>query len=798
MSRSWNLEHLLLDEENHPIMIRLLLISLYLLTFSGFAEELNSNPSEDLFLLAQLTYQEAEKEQNEKEAKLGLELAEKQFSQYIEKFPKNEHSSQAYFFLGACQTKLKKDQEANKAYVEVLKRTNQGKIAGAAALKLGVAQYQHQEYESAIQYLNLAVDNLTPSKSRTYAKFVIAMSNEKIGNIDELLAAAKELINDKSATEYHNRAHLLLANHALQEKDLLTAYKHYKVCIEDKNEEIRAQAVQKCAQLAAQLGGSDAALEYLVEILDTPSLKELHPSSALVLMSRASKGKLWDKVTSLEQYGDGGLKKEQKNQRLLLLAQAFDKQEKQEKATKYYDLLSREAEGTKTGFEVSYLRLSTTPVEKVSMNQIEKFLFLYKREFEQETKYASVQLLRAEKLYQDEKFEQATAGYDAIDLDRIDQQNVPTILYRLCKIAIESEDLEQSISYIAIFQREFPNDPRGAFLEFDKASLFSDSDKLNEAIEGYEAVLTHPQANRELKSASLQFLGKGYLKKELYEKSVGAYDNLLLQYTSGITKSQKADWYFWLAFAQYKQKLHKSAEANFKEARNLDKKNQKIDCTKYLALIAFTEKDHSLLKDEVANYEKLKQPPLPSPIYMSLALNEAKEKNWEPAWQYFQSATNTDELLKNSKAKNSLLETYAEVALETNNLEDTRAVSKALKSRDLPPYRRALNLYHLALAENTISGAKVAQAEAEEAILINPSGDLKYKLLLLAGTIEVELENVENGSRLLKQVAYFAGDKNQALKKAALKELIKTVKTNPDSEAQKQYKEYQKELKQLK
>jgi len=80
---------------------------------------------------------------------------------------------------------------------------------------------------------------------------------------------------------------------------------------------------------------------------------------------------------------------------------------------------------------------------------------------------------------------------------------------------------------------------------------------------------------------------------------------------------------------------------------------------------------------------------------------------------------------------------------------------------------------------------------------LNPAGDLKYQLLLLAGKAEIDLGEIENGTRLLKQVILLSPKNQNSLKVTALDKLINHSRNNPTPENQKLLEEYKKELEKL-
>lgn len=219
-----------------------------------------------------------------------------------------------------------------------------------------------------------------------------------------------------------------------------------------------------------------------------------------------------------------------------------------------------------------------------------------------------------------------------------------------------------------------------------------------------------------------------------------------------------------------------------------------METAQYLALIAYSEKDAKTLKKELSLFQDLSSTLLPKPVYLFLALEDVQNKDWNSAWNYFQYCINPEDLKSDDLISPTILEAYAETALETNHFRETLSTATYLKGIELEPYRKAVNLYRSGLCLYQLNGAVDAEQDVEDALNINPQGRLKQELLLLHGKIKMDLGETGDGNRVLTLVYQFGGKENKDLRKEALRYLIKTIeqKTNPDG--QNKLKEYQKEL----
>lgn len=757
------------------------------------AESLKATPEKDLFTLAQFAYQKAVNTKKPEQAKEEFQYAEKKLFQFVQKFPRSASSMEAYYFLANTQLKLEKEKEALTAYVQVLRRTNEGPIAGASALQVGSAQLGAKDYVGSLEYLSLAEKNLSGTASGARASYMKAIALQKLEQWEKADLTLNEVLANEKGKSFHSRAHFKKGEYALQCEDLPAAYQHFQACTSDPDLKIRAQAVHKSALLAQKLGDEKAALGYFSRVLKTPSLNEHHPSSALILMLNAEGKKDWKTILKQEKYGAEGLTENQAEKRLLLLARAYESTGNKKKAQALFTEIASTAEGSKTGFEVSYQQLAGTKIENLPLEQIEKFLKIYTAEFSADPRYESVRLIHAEKLNAEERYEEAVAAYKRINLDQIAEENHPIIAFRIAKGLLNGKTPTESFPYIDQFQSSFPDDARAPYLLYEKGHVEIAQNTIDKALTSFTQVIQHKKSDKALLKNAWISLAELHLKQERYPEAIAAYESLCLKYASGSEKAEQSLWNFWLGYAQFQLQKNKEAQRNFLNARKLNKKSKPVEIAQFLSLIAFKERQTDTLKAEVAMYEALSSDPLPTPLYLYLAIEDAKKKSWPSSWKNFQKCVSPSSFSSGEHSV-TVLETYAQAALETRHFPELKAVTSHLKTETLEPYRKATNLYRSGLSLYELEGAKKAEKDVEDALLINPAGRLKNELLLLHGMIEMDLGRTGNGTRVLKRIIEFPGKDEKELQISALKFLIKKTKENPSPESLNQLKSYQSKL----
>jgi len=208
------------------------------------------------------------------------------------------------------------------------------------------------------------------------------------------------------------------------------------------------------------------------------------------------------------------------------------------------------------------------------------------------------------------------------------------------------------------------------------------------------------------------------------------------------------------------------------------------------------------LQGELDFYQKQFKELLPSTLYLYVALENYKKSDYKKSWWSFQRVVKLEDKNTYTPLEVPILEAYVKVAIENKEYAASQHISTHLKTVELVPYNKALNLYYSALSQYKNQQkpelTKTAQEDILEAMRINPGGDLKYQVLNIAGQIDIDLGEVANGTRLLKQVILLSPENQDHLKIEALNKLITHTTNHPSPENQKLREEYKKELEKLK
>ena len=746
---------------------------------------------DDLLTFAKLAYEEAFKAEDKATKSERYTFVETLLTDYLKDNQESLDNGEPYYYLGKVHQFLKKG-SPEEDFKKSVSLTSEGAIAGLTFLELGVLKYKAEEEGQALGYLKQATQHLEQKKLQHYAHYLLANVAYNQEGYEEAQASAQFVLNNSKEQQYKQACHLMLARISLSKEQYPEAYTHYQECLDAEQGAVKAEALKKCTILSQTLD-VEKTVDYCKLVLETADLKPFHSTAALLLMIHEMAQENLSHVLDYEKYGDEGLSKPHQEQRLYLLAKAYDAENEREKAVEFYQQLSKRAESSTTRFETAYILFTRKPLEKVTLKELQEFLEEFKEEFGQDTRYQSVTLLQAEKFYEKRRLDDALSLYTSLDRKALEAGNLQTVDYKICKIHLVKERFSQATDAINFFVKQYPKEQKGAYLHYDRATLALGIEKVSEAKISLEKVLLGHKVPDDLKFNALTALANVCLNEKSYQEAVKHYGTLVRDFEGQAEKPQDIlEWNFWLAYSYYKIDALVEARQGFIRLREKAPDYKILEVTKVLALMSYKEEKVEELQREVARYRKLKAPPLPATIYTYLALDSANKKLWVQAWSYFKEVppASNDERVYTSP----LLELYTEAAVETTHYKEALHAVKILEKESLAPYNKARNLYRKGLALFHLSGAKKAESCVVEAIKINPSGLLKYQLLLLHGKVEYGIGNKENATRLLRQVVYFAPEKYKELKKEALVVLIDRMPSPLSEESKAILNEYKKEL----
>jgi len=478
-------------------------IWLFITSLSSFAQ-LEANPADDIFSAAKLALSQAQSAKSKEKANIEYAGAEVWLNKFLKSFPNDPKAAEATYLLAVAQTQQGKNTKALQAYQKFISFQKPGKMLGMSSLQLALHDYKGKEYESALVHFNRAIEHLPDGNSKTLSHYSRALTLQNLPNTtQDAVTDLKYVISQENGKLYHEHSQYLVAQAFLEAKNYEEAFSLFRLTCTSKNPGIQTQSILKTALLAQKLDKPTEANKYHALILKNKELSEHHTSSALYLMVNAAKKKDWEKIVQLISYGEKELTKEEKVKRNYLVGQSYLNLGQQTQATPFLNKVIIEGKGTNFAFEAEYAQLSNTPIEKLDREKASTFVLTYKTTHPADLRLENIKLLIAESDFSTQKYSQAIQSYNAINLNLLDEQNLPTVAHRLIQSHLKLGQTQQAQPMIQHFISSYPKDPRTPYLLYEQAIKQAENGDNEKAIKTLTQLIKAPSSSTPTKSKQL-------------------------------------------------------------------------------------------------------------------------------------------------------------------------------------------------------------------------------------------------------------------------------------------------------
>jgi tetratricopeptide (TPR) repeat protein len=756
------------------------------------AKPLKADPAADLYLVAQLAYQEAVETKDPALKKATYLAAVGQFSRFLQFHPDHAKALDAWYYSAVCYQKRGQDDAARRCLNAVVEDGKDGRLAGAAANQLARYHYGRKDWTKAASYYAVAARASEDPAIRRLSVYQRALCFQKLGETAATMKVLEEVLADPDSP-YRARAEGALAHYYKKngrEKEALVLFERLA---KSSKPETRAEATLQAALLARDLKQTALAESYFEKILTTPGLDEWRGEAQLVLMSSANKSKDHQRVVTLFKQGDFKLKKDQQVARILLVIQAHKALGQEEESFALYRQLERLSPQSKTGFEAAYLLLSRSynTGQKNFVVQAKQFLERYGKTHPDDARIHNARLMLAETHFQAKAHAKAAETYASIDLGKIDPENHAGIRYRLATARLEAGDAAGAIAAFTGFLKNHPDDPRTPSILAKRADAHLGAGQTNEALRDFETLITTTTDPRLLEYAWAE---KAMIHKEAKQLAefIECHRHLLADIPKRDASRQAAS-HFWIGWGLFRLNEFAEGIPHFLQARDGAPEELGRESTLHLALSYCTLQQAADLEPElerlIRDYPKAK---VPRYVFAWLGVKLSQEqKNYDKAWRFLPRAVTPDEPVE---TKTLVWRAHARTALETGHFRDAIPSLTIMLERDESPYQRAESYYFLGRANFGLNDLEAARTAAEEALLLKPQGELNAWIRLLLGDIALAENDAASAAKYYVLVAELYSSSPE-IEKSALRRAAAALGDLGSPEALKDAKRYRERLK---
>lgn len=694
-------------------------------------------------------------------AKKIYDMAAPEYERYLGLYPKGADRATALFRLGESYRIRGTHNAARNAYDTLLTNFATGDFIGPAAYRLAELHYADKRFREALTLYRKASVRLKDPAVANAAKFFSGRSLEAMGQKLEARAVYEDLVASPRDNPFHDASRLSLALLFKDSARLTEALKQIQALSKQtENPELKLEATVRSGlwSLEAeppQTKQAEADFKAALALPGKGYWKELAQLGQMRVLAEAGK---WQPLLDAFQKTDPKISPDVKPEMLMLVASAHRALGQVPDALAIYDQASKEFPGSVYDKEAQYERLRAMYAQEDAnlVAEIDQYL-LANPEAE---KRDEALLMKAEVLFKKGDFAGATPLYSTLELSRqLSGHRKAEALFRLGWCQVQLQNLEAAIKAFTSFINGYPTHKLLPFALLQRGLAHQSLKNLSDAMKDYEALIkNHPKApQREL---ALQ--QRALIQGQQGENAAMAetFKLLLKDFPKTTARAQAS---YWIGWAAFEAKNYKEAVAPLEEARQLDKEQFGEKAGIRVLLAQYYLEDKAATARETDLYAKEGKTKVPPEIPRWLGRNFAESGTHENAVKYLALLTPRDEAMP----EDFLLLAASQHALAKYQ-PAVEALQTYLKSVKLP-VPRAKGLLSLAASQSMLGALDEAQKSVDEALTLQPEGELSGRAKIAAGDIQVARGEPEKAARIYESVAVILDEPEitpQALEKA--------------------------------
>jgi TolA-binding protein len=697
-------------------------------------------------------------------AKKMYDQAAPEFERYLGMYPTGAARPDALYRLGESYRHNGANNAARNAYETLLKQFQNNDFIGPAAYRLAEIYYQEKQYRDAVNLFRKASVRLKDAAVVNSAKFFTGRSLEGIGDKIEARLAYEDLLTSSENNPFRDPSRFSLAMLLKDAGRSSEALKQMQVLSKQaENPDLKIEAT-----VQAGLWEEEAATPQLLAAAEADfksALTQSGPSrwkdiAQMGLIRLAFNAGKYQAVIDACQKNGTQLPADMKADALMLIANSYHQLGKTGDALKYYDQILKEFPNSDPAKDAQFQRLRELYAadDPSLVAEIDKYVAANP----DGPKRDEALLMKAEVFFKKQNYQDATPIYSGLELSRqLTGPRKGDVLFRLGWCQMELREFDKAIKALTSFIDGYPGHKMIPYALIQRALAYQSMKNLAAALKDFDSLIReYPKA----KERELALHQKALILGQQDDSAgmVETFQLLLKDYPNTAVKAQ-AD--YWIGNTAYTGKHYKEAVPYLQEARKLDEEQFWEKASIRLLEAEFNLEDRAGTAREVDLYSKKGKTQVPGDTLRWLGGEFSKAGDFENAEKYLEMLTprkdeaTPDDFLLLGRVEHALGKYQPAVD----------ALKTYLKSIKLPA-PRAEGLLTLANSQIALKALDEAQASDDEALSLEPEGELNGRARIVAGDVQMARGNFAEAAKLYESVAAILD--NDEITPAALEKAV--------------------------
>ena len=672
------------------------------------------------------------------------DLAAPEYEKFTSLYPNSDQRPAALFRLGESYRHNGTMNAARNAYETLLALYQNGEFIGPAAYRLAEIYYQAKEFRDALVLYRKASVRLKDPAVTNSAKFFTGRTLEALGQKADARVTYEDLAATDANNPFQDASRLSLALLLKDAGRTPEALKQIQVlAVKAENPDLKIEATVRTGLWSLEMdppltAPADAAFKKALGMPGPARWKEIAQVGVLRIAFDA--GKYQQVIETFSKPG-AQYSPDVRPELILLAANSYRQLGNTAEAMKLYDQVLKEFGSSVYAKEAQYeqLKMLYTAGDPQILPAIDQYLTANP----EAEKRDQIMLMKAEVFFKKQDYANAAPIYSALELSRqLSGVLKAEALFKLGWCQMEMHATDQATKAFTAFIDGYPTHKLVPGALIQRGLAWQSQKNLGAALADYsDLIKKYPQA-REREMALQQ---KALILGQQGDNAAmaDAFKLLLKDYPKTAARAQ-AD--YWLGWAAFEVKGYKDAVSYLEEARKLDQEQFGEKASIRLLLSQYYLEDKVAAAREVDYYSKEGKTKVPAEILRWLGTELHKGGAMESAEKYLLMLTPRDEVTPDDflllgRSQHDLGK-YKEAAA---------SIETYLKSIKQPTLR-ASGLLTLAKSQIALQSLDAAQKSVDEALTLQPEGDLNGEGRITAGDIKAARGRTEEAANLYETV----------------------------------------------
>ena len=636
----------------------------------------------------------------------------------------------------------------------VINRYKKGRYVALASNRLGYDAFTNKKYNQAAIYFGRVAAMSTTADERYRGRYQEASCYRYSGQTERAIKSYSMIEAAADAPPvYKENAKLRLGYLYFGKKDLVNALDKFASLVQPNVAgNVRADAALNAGLISLQLKKTDNAESYLKAVLLSKEEK-FKPRAQAALMNSMYTGKNYQGVLDAMKNGSYKGKPATEAIKYTLAGRSAYQLKNYSSAIKLFALAERQVPLSKESFEAGYFRLLCFfNIKGANIpQQVDAFLEVYQPRFPKQPKIHKALLMKAETLFDENKFRDAAAAYNQINPKLVGEDNQANLLFKRGWCLSESGDHNGAVRSFTEFMKAFADDERAPKVIAQRGKSCLALGDRGGAQRDFDLLIQRYPQN---KLAALAWQNIARLKKDAqnYPEMLRCYESMLISFPK-LRKETIANAQYWIGWGAYQLKDYEKAMPALEQAAILMPDVYGVNAQMLVIYCSYAMKDKARLQTAVDSIRAKKEgPEIQSSIYRWLGVQCYNGGEMKESELYLTLGSTPDEPRQTPKSFWKMLG-RARVDIGKNE-EALVAIGHFLDVVE-EPFWKAEVLLDQARAYLGLSKLDEAKNSAEEGLKLRPKGRINAELRMVLGDISYNAKDYEAAAAAYVVVVQF-------------------------------------------